>query len=83
MPTILRIASYRFYFHSYDCGEPRHIHVDRENKSVKFWLDPVVSIAENHGCSRRELQDIARIATENLETLRNEWDTLCGSTRTA
>jgi len=60
------------------------MHVDRENKSAKFWLDPVVSLAENHGYSRKELRDIERIARENLETLRNEWDTFCsGSTYAA
>ena len=60
------------------------MHVDRENKSVKFWLDPDVTLAENHGYSRKELRDIERIVRENLETLRNEWDTFCsGSTRTA
>jgi hypothetical protein len=60
------------------------MHVDRENKSAKFWLDPVVSLAENHGYSRKELRDIERIARENLETLRNEWDTFCsGSTHAA
>jgi hypothetical protein len=31
---------YRFYFYSYDCGEPRHKLADRENCSAKFWLDP-------------------------------------------
>jgi hypothetical protein len=46
MPTALRIGSYRFYFYSYDCGEPRHMHVDRESMSAKIWLDPVVSLAE-------------------------------------
>ncbi len=40
MPTALRLGPYRFYFYSYDCGEPRHMHVDCENKSAKFWLDP-------------------------------------------
>jgi hypothetical protein len=60
------------------------MHVDRENKSAKFWLDPVVSLAENHGYSRKELRDIERIARDNLETLRNEWDTFCsGSTHAA
>jgi len=78
MPTALRIGPYRFYFYSYDCGEPRHMHVDRENKSAKIWLDPVVSLADNHGHSRRELREIERLATENLEILRNEWDTFCG-----
>ncbi|MEW5827774.1 MAG: DUF4160 domain-containing protein [Chloroflexota bacterium] len=54
------------------------MHVDRENMSAKFWLDPVVSLAENHGYSRRELRDIGQIAAENLEKLRNEWDSFCG-----
>src|SRR5436853_5756000 len=63
---------------SYDCAEPRHMHADRENRSAKFWLDPDASLATNHGYSRRELRDIERIARENLELLRNEWDQFCG-----
>jgi len=53
------------------------MHVDRENKSAKFWLDPDVSLAKNYGYSRKELRDIERIARENLEDLRNEWDAFC------
>jgi hypothetical protein len=77
MPTALRLGPYRFYFYSYDCNEPRHMHVDRENLSAKFWLDPAVSLAENHGYSRKELRDIEEITTGNLEILRNEWDAFC------
>ena len=77
MPTTLRIGPYRFYFYSYDCGEPRHMHVDREIMSAKIWLDPVVSLADNHGYGRRELREIERTATENLEKLRNEWNAFC------
>ncbi len=29
------------------------IHVDRENMSAKFWLDPDVSLEENFGSSTR------------------------------
>jgi len=43
-----------------------------------LWLDPIVSLVESHGYSRKELRDIERIATENLEILRNEWDNFCG-----
>ena len=53
------------------------MHVDRENMSAKLWLDPVISLAENYGYSRKELRDIERIATENLEILRNEWNAYC------
>jgi len=77
MPTALLIGPYRFYFYSYDCGEPRHMHVDREKMSAKFWLDPDVSLADNYGFSRKELRDIERIMRDNLEKLRNEWDTFC------
>jgi len=36
MPTALGNGPYRFYFYSYDCTEPRHMHVDRDNLSAKF-----------------------------------------------
>jgi hypothetical protein len=77
MPTALRIGPYRIYFYSYDCGEPRHMHVDRENWSAKFRLEPDVALEENHGYGRKELRDIERILRENLEVLRNEWDAFC------
>ena len=79
MPTALRTGPYRFYFYSYDCAEPRHMHVDREKMSAKFWLDPVVSLAENRGFNRKELRIIEETAIENLERLRNEWDAFCNS----
>ena len=53
------------------------MHVDRENRSAKFWLDPDVALVENHGYSRKELRDIERLLRENLEVLRHEWDTFC------
>lgn len=77
MPTALRLGPYRFYFYSYDCGEPRHMHADRENRSAKFWLDQEVILAAGHGYSRHELRDIERIVRENLEFLRNAWDQFC------
>ncbi|MBI3359144.1 MAG: DUF4160 domain-containing protein [Nitrospirae bacterium] len=82
MPTALRIGPYRIYFYAHDCGESRHMHIDRESRSVKFWLDPDVALEENHGYSRKELRDIERIMHANLEGLRNEWDSFCsGYTR--
>ena len=60
-PTLLRKGPYRIYMYSYDCQEPRHVHVDREDKSAKFWLDPVVTLAANYGYSRAELRRIERL----------------------
>jgi Domain of unknown function (DUF4160) len=75
MPTALRVGVYRFY--SYDCGEPRHMHVDREHLSATLWLDPDVRVAENYGYGRRELRDIEHIPRDYLERLRHEWDLFC------
>ncbi len=77
-PTLLGKGPYRIYIYSYDCQEPRHVHVDRENKSAKFWLDPVVILAANYGYSRTELRRIERLLTEHLTLLREQWDELCG-----
>lgn len=41
MPTILRAGPYRLFFYSADRGEAPHVHVEREAKRAKFWLDPV------------------------------------------
>ncbi len=72
-PTLLQEGPYRIYIYSYDCHEPR-----REDKSAKFWLDPVVILAANYGYSRAELRRIERLLTENLTVLRERWDEFCG-----
>jgi hypothetical protein len=36
MPTVLVIGPYKFIFFSTDKGEPRHIHVVRDNALAKF-----------------------------------------------
>jgi len=78
MPTVLRSGPYRFYFYSYDCSEPRHVHVDKENKSAKFWLDPVVMLDKNSGYTPKELRLISETIQVHLEELRDAWDDFCG-----
>ena len=55
MPTVLRIGAYRFYFYSHEIHEPPHIHIDRDNLSAKFWLEPV-ALAKNIGFRGKELR---------------------------
>jgi hypothetical protein len=71
MPTAIIIGPYRFFFWSYDCAEPRHIHIQRDRKRVKFWLEPL-SLADNNGFRARELRDIERITMENVDLLRSK-----------
>ncbi len=73
MPTMLRIGPYRFYFYSHESTEPPHIHVDRDNLSAKFWLDPV-QLARNIGFSPRDLRVIEKMVAEHQQELLEKWD---------
>ena len=74
MPTVLRSGPYRFYFYSHDLiNEPPHVHVDRDDLSVKFWLKPV-ALASNLGFNASELRKIEKIVSEHQAELLERWD---------
>ena len=68
MPTLLRSGPYRFYFYSHEPNEPPHVHVDREDLSAKFWLDPV-QLAANFGFRAHELREIQSIVSNHRTEL--------------
>lgn len=72
MPTVLRSGPYRFYFYSHEPNEPPHIHVDRDNLSAKFWLDPV-ALARNLGFSAKELSRLQKIVNQNRGLFLEAW----------
>ena len=41
--------------------EPIHIHVRKGDNRAKFWVEPMVPLAKNHGFSSRELSEIQEI----------------------
>ncbi len=78
MPTVRGIPGpYRVFFYSFDCNEPEHVHVQRERRVAKFWLDPV-ALANNHGFSAQELNRIRRLILANLVKISEEWHEHCG-----
>ena len=77
MPTIRSIAGpYRFFFFSFDCGEPKHVHIQRERKVCKFWMEPI-TLASNHGFSPVELNMIRRLLEENSTQIKEAWNEHC------
>ncbi len=77
MPTALRIGPYRLFFASLDRDEPPHIHVRRENRVAKFWLDPV-ALQQAGGYNRSELNTIADLIQEHQERLLEMWHEFFG-----
>lgn len=78
MPTVKGIGGpYRVFFFSFDCDEPKHVHIQRERMECKFWLDPV-ALAGNDGFSQHELNRIRALVHEHLERILEAWDEHCG-----
>ena len=73
MPTVLRSGPFRFFFYAADGVEPPHVHVQRDRKTAKFWLDSV-SLAQNDGFSPTELGRLVRLVDDNRMDILNSWN---------
>lgn len=78
MPRIRGIPGpYRLFFTSFDCSEPPHIHVERDESTCKFWLNPLM-LARSHGFTALELSRIRRIIERNHKRIMEAWHDHCG-----
>jgi len=71
MPTILRIGPYRFY--SADGDEPIHVHVQRDDYTAKFWVNPV-RLENNLGFRNKEINELFRMIEENQLFIIEKWN---------
>jgi len=78
MPTIYKKGPYRFFFFAGDKDEPRHVHVERDDKTAKFWLEPI-RIHSSGGFNRVEINKIQGIIEEQYVRLMEAWDDYFGS----
>ena len=69
MPTILREGPYRFFFYSSDGNEPIHVHVEREYKVAKIWLE-LVRICNNFGFNRSEIYKILKLVEQHEKKIK-------------
>ena len=76
MPVVFRYKSYRFFFYSNE-GEPReplHVHVRSGEGEAKFWLKPIVHLADSNGYDARVLRELTRVATDNADLIERTWN---------
>ena len=78
MPTIFKKGPYRFFFYAGDKDEPQHVHVERDDKIAKFWLEPV-RMHGSGGFSRAELSKIQKIIEEHHVRFVEVWNDYFGS----
>lgn len=79
MPTIFFKFGLRFYFVSFDCSEPPHVHISDDTKKVcKFWLkNDEVTLADNSGFTKRELTNIEKEVKQNFTLIISTFNEFC------
>jgi hypothetical protein len=71
-PTVFRYKRYRFYFFSRE--ETRmHVHVSCPDGEAKFWLEPVIALAEHHNLSAKTLNEIQKVIEEHRDEIAKAW----------
>ncbi len=71
-PTVFHSGPYRVFFYSGDRDEPPHVHVERDNRIAKFWIEPV-RLQRSGGFSRKEIGQIQKLVEENKQLCLDKW----------
>lgn len=71
-PTVFRYKSYRFFFFSRE--ESRmHIHILSPDGEAKFWIEPVVALADYSGLSERQIRELAKVVEKHAKEIEKAW----------
>jgi len=73
-PTVLRYKKYRFFFFSRE-EIRRHVHVVSPEGEAKFWLEPIVALAESFRLSPRELKALQGVVARRKDEIVRAWNT--------
>lgn len=71
-PTVFRYKNYRFFFFSRE--ETRmHIHILSPDGEAKFWIEPMISLADYTGFSDRQLKELSKVVEEHGKEIEKSW----------
>jgi hypothetical protein len=71
-PTIFRYKNYRFFFFSRE--ETRmHVHILSPDGEAKFWIEPVVALADYTGFSDKQIRELAKVVEKHVKEIEKAW----------
>ena len=76
-PTVFREGPFRYFFSREE--ERLHIHVQSPDGEAKFWIDPRLELARNHGLSEQDLRRIGRTIEKREQEIRDAWTSHFGT----
>ena len=71
-PTIARSGPFRLFFFSRE-EERVHVHLSSSEGEAKFWVEPRIELARNHGSSDRDLARVERMVEDHEQEIRDAW----------
>ena len=71
-PTVFKEKNYRFYFFSKE--ELRiHVHVISPDGEAKFWIEPIISLANYSGFSTKQLNFLQKTIERRKNEIIKKW----------
>lgn len=55
-----------------------HVHVQAQTGEAKYWLEPRIELAQNHGLNARQVNTALRLVEEHADEIRKAWKTYFG-----
>ena len=77
MPSLLIWHGYRFRFYALDRDEPPHVHVVKDGKSLKVWLQNL-EVARNQGYNDKEIARVLAVIAERQDDWIGAWNDFFG-----
>lgn len=71
-PTIFRYKNFKFFFFSHE--EARmHVHIWSPEGEAKFWIEPIVALADYKRFSDREIKELEKVVKEHAKEIEKAW----------
>ncbi len=50
-----------------------HVHVTSPEGEAKFWLEPIIALADHYNLNNRQLKEIEKIVEERADEIKKAW----------
>lgn len=50
-----------------------HVHVQGPDGEAKFWIEPVIAMAQNYGLSDQQIRSIQALVEGHVDEIRSAW----------
>ena len=72
-PTLFIYKEYRFFFNSREENR-KHVHIATSDGTAKFWIEPIIGLADYYNLSSKQLTVLMKIVEEKKDEIIKAWN---------